>query len=225
MRRWRDRLPGRRAHSRAIAALTVAWCCGVAGAQGRGSPDLDFLATLPDTTDLVIAAEGLGHLRAAPAGQALERFLGEMNTWSMSVRSWGQVAGALGLSPERALEEVAGRQFALCIEGMSEPAATRRPRHAIITSISRPTEALLREKLKPAPRSVGHSQPILALENGAFEVSTIVPIGQARDGEGGEARVLISPRESGGYFDAMLPVMSGKPARAPLGATGRGTGS
>jgi hypothetical protein len=82
-----------------------------------------------------------------------------------------------------------------------------------MSTISRSTESLLRTRLEPAPRALVDGLPVLALEHGAFELSTAV----TRRGD--VARVLISPRGSSSLFDELLPVLGGGTAISTLSMT------
>lgn len=175
---------------------------------------IDLVGALPDTTDFVLSVSDLRRLRASGAGRSLEAFLSEMSAWSRSASAWGAIADSIGMAPGAALDELAGSGVVFCIQGMNQPASESGPRHAVMSSISSDTETLLRKRLRPAPRGLERSMPILALEQGAFELSTFVP---GRPDQG--ARVLITPRESTSYFDELLPVLSGSDAPSPLRGT------
>lgn len=165
------------------------------------TPDLRLIGSLPTTCELVIAAGDLDSFRAAPAGRALERFLSEISPWERSIEAWGEVAGELDMPPAEALRHLSGSQTVYALS--SQPGQGGGVSHALMAQISAATERRIREKLHPAPRGLNNSLPILAIENGAFELAT------APSGRDGEARVLIAPRESGDFFDQLLPLVRG----------------
>ncbi|MCE7972889.1 MAG: hypothetical protein DYG92_00985 [Leptolyngbya sp. PLA1] len=191
---------------RAGACLATSLACGVCLAQpSDGRPDLDFLASLPARTEFLIAADDLAWCLESRAGQRLLSFVAEMSPWDRSVAAWRDAAASLDMTPDMALQAFAGDDVAFCITGISGPTAGRRPQHAVIATVSSETEALLRSQLKPAPRKISHDAPVLALESGAFQLSTAPgPLVGAR----ALSRVLIAPNGSGDLFDRLLPVVS-----------------
>ncbi|CAG0975785.1 hypothetical protein PHYC_01493 [Phycisphaerales bacterium] len=182
------------------AAIVCTAFAPVAIAQPE-APDRALVGSLPASCDLVIATGDLAPLRQSPAWRCAEQFLGEMATWQRSLEAWSQVASSLGMTPREAADEVLGSRLIFTISGLSDPSPDRRPQHALITEISPDIERRLRERLKPAPREVEGGLPILALENGAFDLATSL-----RESEP-KARVLISPRGSSALFDSLLPVI------------------
>lgn len=189
-------------------------CCAATVALGQPeAPDRSLVGSLPAECDLVIATGDLAPLRQSPAWRCAEQFLGEMATWQRSLDAWGQVAASLGLTPRQAADEVLGSRVIFAISGLSDPSPDRKLQHALITEISPEIERRLRERLKPAPREVEGGLPILALENGAFDLATSVREGDPK------ARVLISPRASSGLFDALLPVVRSRSGSGSLNAT------
>lgn len=191
---------------RSAACLAMSLACGVCHAQtSDGRPDLDFLASLPARTEFLIAADDLAWCLDSRAGRGLLSFVAEMSPWDRSVAAWRDAAASLNMTPEKAIEAFAGDDVAFCITGISGPSAGRRPQHAVIATVTSQTEALLRSRLKPAPRKISHDAPVLALESGAFQLSASPgPI----VGTQTLSRVLIAPEGSGDLFDRLLPVVS-----------------
>jgi|GEM_PF-2159566 len=200
--------------------LASGLACGVCLAQpSDGRPDLDFLASLPARTEFLIAADDLAWCLESRAGRGLLNFVAEMSPWDRSVAAWRDAAGSLNMTPDKAIEAFAGDDVAFCITGISGPSLGRKPQHAVIATVTSETEALLRARLKPAPRKISHDAPVLALESGAFQLSTS-PGPMA--GAVALSRVLIAPEGSGDLFDRLLPVVSApRPAGSSrLGDTG-----
>src|SRR5262245_24259479 len=194
-------MPGRAEVIAGIALGTL--FCAPAGAQ-PAAPDLVQIGSLPSTIDLTVAVSDLSAVRDTDAGRALERLFGEMSTWDRSTAAWADLARALRLEPDQAADALIGRHVILAMRGVSDPAGDRRTEQALLTTITPDVEARLREQLKPAPRGLTSNLPILALENGAFELATY------RSPQPGDpARLLVAPRGSSQVFDELLPVLGG----------------
>lgn len=190
----------------------------VGGAPAHAEPDLEMLARLPASSEFVVAGGNLRDVLPTTGWRGTARFLDELGAWTRTAEAWGEIARALGLTPDAALDEIVGSQVVFAMRGLDAPGG---PEHALLCEVSTDTEKRLRERLRPAPRAVLQRLPILALENGAFDVSTWIP-----PGAGGRARLLVTPRGSERLFDDMLPALRdasptdalrGTPSLAALG--------
>lgn len=196
-----------------LASMAVmAGACAVAPAQTAG-PDLAFVGTLPDSCDLVIATGPLGELRATPAWRCVRGFVSDLAGWDRSIEAWGQVAGALGLTPSEVMDEVLDGGVVLATSGLTASEREPHVERALLCEVRPAIEARLRERLRPAPRALDGSLPVLALENGAFDLAACVREGSDR------SRVIVAPRGSDSLFDELLPVVRGTAAASPLHAT------
>lgn len=198
-------IAGRRPLGFILACGLAALAAPVAWAQP--ALDRDRFSRLPASGELAIGASDFGALRASPAGRAVEALLSETGAWTRTLAAWEGLARSIDLPPDQAAARLSGSRLFVLMSGVGDD----RPRHAVVTDVSRETEALLRSRLRPAPRGLVGNKPILSLERGAFEVATHVPDDGATD-----ATVLISPRGGSALFDAVLPVVSGQHAATPL---------
>ncbi|MDX2132868.1 MAG: hypothetical protein SFY69_12530 [Planctomycetota bacterium] len=192
-----------------------ALCIFAASGAVLAGPDPALLRAMPGSVEFVAAAGDLRSAARTPAFRGAAAFVDELGTWSRSVDAWGGIARALGMTPQAARDEVFGSQIVYAMRGVDD----ERAEHALFCEISGETERLLRERLRPAPRGLERRLPILALENGAFDVSTwMFPGAETR------ARVLICPKGSERLFDSLLPALrTGETGDDPAGPDGTGT--
>jgi hypothetical protein len=195
--------------------IARAWAAGlgvlVGAAPAHAEPDLEMLARLPASSEFVVAAGNLRDVLPTPGWRGTARFLDELGAWSRTAEAWGEIARALGLTPDAALDEIVGSQVVFAMRGLD---ASGGPEHALLCEVSADTERRLRERLRPAPRALQQRLPILALENGAFDVSTWIP-----PASGGRARLLVTPRGSERFFDDLLPALRDASPSAALRGT------
>lgn len=184
---------------RTTSAVGLLCLAGIAMAQPLVTVDRAAVGRMPASVDLVAAVGDLSQMRETPAGHRLESLLNEVSSWNRTAAAWDAVANAMGLSREAASDQLLGNRVMLAIRGLESSGPAE---HAMLSEVSRETEALLRSRLRPAPRGVSSGVPLLSLESGAFELSTSI------DQHSG-ATVLISPRDSTSLFDELLPQLRG----------------
>lgn len=177
------------------------------------TPDLDFVGTLPDSCDLIIATGPLSGAQSSPAWRCVQQFATELTAWDRSVQAWAQVAASLEMTPAQAVNEILGGGVVVAVSGLSDTSREPVVKRALMCEVRPEIEARLRERLRPAPRALEGALPILALENGAFDLAARVRAGESR------ARVVVAPRGSDSLFDELLPVIAGTPAASPMRAT------
>jgi len=184
------------------------------------------VGALPDSVDMVVEVRDLTRMRAGVAGRALERLLTEFSTWDRTRVAWGDLATALDMQADQCTDALVGGHVILAASGLDPLSALGEPQFAILSDISAATEAQLRSRLKPAPRALVEGLPILALENGAFELATAAPRTRHMYRPGTRivedvpaSRVLLAPRGSSDLFDDLVPVLSGGTATSPLSLT------
>lgn len=174
----------------------------------------------PDASDLVIVIDNAAGLATTPAGRGALRVLEDVGLFSGTSVAWAELAAALGMSPEAALEAMAGSRTMLVAanETAERPAAW-----ALLTEVSAQTERLIRERLKPVPRQIVDGQPVLMLENGRFLLATRRAPNKATRGKPSEglATVLIASADAPTLFNACLPLLSGMRAPNALGDDAR----
>jgi hypothetical protein len=190
-----------------MLALTL---CAPALAQTSSvSPtNLNTIGALPDSIDLAIGLNDLAQHRATPAGKALECFVKEVSDWGRTSAAWSDLSRALDMTQDQSVESLLGSRVILASSGLDAGKSGASAQFALISEITPDVEARVRAKLKPSPRGLTNHLPILALEDGAFELAT-----DRR--ASGLPRVLIAPEGSSAMFDELLPTLSGTPSSKP----------
>ncbi len=199
---------------------------GMSGAQASaGDTGLDVLGPestsrasgrAPESCDLVMVIDGAARLASTPSGRGTLRVLEEVGLFTGTSVAWAELAAALGMTPDAALEAMAGSRTML----MATRETVERPvGWAFLTEVSAQTERLIRERLKPVPRQIVDGQPVLMLENGRFLLAT--RRGAKRHGGDDTATVLIAPADATALFEACLPMLVGKRAASALGDDAR----
>jgi hypothetical protein len=155
----------------------------------------------PRAEGAIVVTDGAA-LRSQPATVALLQMLHEARVLPPLERAWEELASTMGLQRAAAFDRLLGRRVAIFFE---EPRVGATD-WAVASQVDAPTEALVREKLRPAPRGFVAGAPVLALENGAFELA--VP----RDAGGvGLPTLILGPRQ-GALFDRLIPKGAVPPA-------------
>ena len=167
-------------------------------------PLMRAIGDLPQTVSMVVAGEGLDRLRDTPAMKAALEFLRESGIAPKSMRGWNALAGEMGMPLSQSIDELLGRQSLYVVSGHGDE-----ERHALLTLVSPQTESRVRSRLQPVPRQIEGGRPVLSLENGAFELTSV------RSGDGCSS-LLLTPRGSSELADALLPVASGEAVAEPL---------
>lgn len=178
------------------------------GAKATGSSHVghkrsapEYLTSLPDDVDAVVALRSLSQLRTSSASAFALDLLGA-DAFNPVREGWSDLSQAIGLSPERAFDAVLGDRVVLAIRRTDSPL----PDWTIQTSVSAKTEQLLRKRLKVAPRSIVAGQTLYAVERGALEFTV------ARAAEGSaSARVVLAPAGSRLFED----IVRGRAKDAP----------
>lgn len=155
------------------------------------------LARLPAQAQGVIAISDVRAVQSTRAGQSLERFLVDIGSWDRTRQAWDVLGKSLGYDNGQVIEHLAAGRVVLAASALDAP----RPMTALLAAVPLEVERRVRERLRPVPRTIDGSTPVLSLEGGTFEVATSVPAGAAR------ADLLLAPDASRPLFDTMLPML------------------
>jgi hypothetical protein len=170
----------------------------------------------PESCDLVVVIDDAASLASTAAGRGSLRVLEDVGLFTGTSVAWAELASALGMTPDAALQAMAGSRTML----MATRETVERPTGwALLTEVSGQTERLIRERLKPVPRQIVDGQPVLMLENGRILLATR----RGTKGRGTEvvATVLIAPADATALFEACLPMLSGNRSARALGDDAR----
>ena len=177
--------------------------------HARTAPE--YLASLPDDVDAVVALRSLSRLRTTSVGGFAIDIL-DADAFTPVREGWVDLSRAIGLTPEGAFDAVLGDRVVLAIRRTD----AQFPDWAIQTSVSAKTEQLLRKQLKVAPRTIIAGQTLYAVERGALELTV------ARAAEGSaSARVVLAPAGSRLFEDIVRGRAKGAPSvvDTPMGRT------
>jgi len=216
--RFRDRPALRR---RRLIVLVMLGALAPAAPGARcDEPGWDQLATAPADADLVVQFQDLGALARSPSGRALRAALADAGLFADSLGRWGALADHLGLGVEEALDELLGRRVTFVVRGLGERApdgSGKPPDWAVVTSISRRGEQLVRERLRPAPRAKIAGQPLLAAEHGRFLLTLVERLDdRARP----TTELILCPDESEPLLEELVFARVGAVKGAPRPALG-----
>jgi len=186
-------------------ALTLALVCGHASAQ-------EAERARPVAEGAVVITDGAA-IRRQPATSALIGLLHDARLLTSLERAWQDLSSTMNLEQSVAFDRLLGRRVAIFLQ-QDHAGDTD---WAVASQVDPETEALVRERLKPAPRGFVGGAPVLALENGAFELA--VP----RDSGGGLPTLVLGPRQ-GDLFDRLVPKGATPPAPPARDAEGQTRG-
>jgi len=171
----------------------------------RGLPE-QALAALPPTVTSAILVDKAAQLRVTDGGRNLWELLSSCGLTEAVEASWPALASDLGLAPDQAVDELLGKRL---IVATGDPSSRPHSSWVLATHVTAPVEKMLRERLRPAARSLVKGFPILAIGHGEFELATALAGG---DDTGEKLAVVILSPAGNPLFDDVLEAIG--PARA-----------
>lgn len=177
---------------------------GLAGAAFDPRNAGELLHALPADVDAVVVVADAARQRTGGAGAALAELIGESKLFDDTVRAWRNLAAVLDWPADRAFDELLGRRVTVVIDGLADGEPFR---WALLSEVTPAAEARLRERLKPAPRGIVAGLPVLAVEDGRYELA----ISRRK----GTSLILLAQAGEASLFDRLVPVLSGR-ASGPL---------
>lgn len=209
-----------------VALLLVVLVSGIAWID-RGDADvltrddtLGRLASLPERVEAVIVIRDAAGQRNSDAGRALVSMLSESGLMRLTALGWRDLADELGWSEVEAFDRLLGRRVILVAEGLG-PGETFR--WALLCDVDREAELRIRRRLKPAPRGIIQNHPVLAVEDGRFQLAFSREASGSPRWDGGwgmsGATLLLAPAECSDLFDALLPALDGRSDEGGFGRT------
>lgn len=206
-----------------VAVSWVAFALQGALAHAAGADPWGLLGALPERVDAAVMIDDAGAQLRAPAGRALSAFFDEAGLFEETARAWRELADALGLDDEGAVDALLGTRVTLAIDFAEGPSASVLPpaRWALITRVRAGTAGRLRQTLKASPRELTSGVPVYAVEGGRFELAVVRPRGAP------DAQLVVAPGESGGLLDAVIAAATrpDHPADAALAGAARELGA
>lgn len=164
------------------------------GAVARAGDAFTAASIVPADIDLFIAVDGATEWRQGAGGRLLEMGGTRMFASGDLADAWDGLAASLGLDGNRAFNELLGRRVVFAQR--NPPNAGGAPSWVLISLVSRETEVLLRQRLKPAPRRVEKGMSVLSIEDGRFWLATI--------GDKTSATVMLAPSASSALFEELI---------------------
>ncbi|MCW5755131.1 MAG: hypothetical protein KIT24_10540 [Phycisphaeraceae bacterium] len=196
-----------------VVLLTLVLLCRPAALADVCRADaFSLLADLPGAARFVLLVDDGALQHRNPAGVSFERAIGELGDFAGTAAAWREMADVLELTPEAAFDALLGRRFVLVFADGKDGSGE----WALLTEVTTSVERRLLRRLRPSPRQIKGGLPILAVENGRFEL-TSSPRGIVHQGAGGVATLLMAPASARGLFDSMLPLLSARRAEDALG--------
>jgi hypothetical protein len=179
----------------AVAAMSLAPLALAQSPRARTQPKsaapdpATLLAGLPADAEAAVMVCNAAAQRRTAAGQSLAQLLTDARTLPRTAAAWERLASTLGWTPEQAFDEILGRRITLIARDLSG----RDPQWALLSDVNAATERRLRERLMAVPRGTKCGLPVLAVEDGNFEL-TIARTFEGSAGAPSDAIIILSPR-------------------------------
>jgi len=195
----------------AIAALALARANAIAGAPESR------IGELPGSVSIALEIRDGEAIGATPAGMAIGRLLSEQDFMRQTADAWRELAGELDLDEDEAYVALLGGHVLFASDAAALEPDKAGASWAVLATIDPSTQKRLKSRLKPAPRKLRSGRAIYALEQGRF----VLTMSLERDNQRVErnATILMAPARAEPLFDAMLPLLDGKPGVQPLQRT------
>lgn len=163
--------------------------------------------SLPANIQALVTVRHARAVRRTPAVEALRHLLSESGRLAETERAWRSLAATLNWTPEQAFDELLGRHVTFVAGGLNPGAEG----WALVGGVSRATEERMRLALRPAPRAVVRGLTVLAVEDGAFELTIRNrPVGEVLagdDGAGEGSTFMLAPAGSGHLLEEIIPLL------------------
>lgn len=151
--------------------MIVSACAALAAAsslaRAEDSPQI-MARMVPGDVDLFLSVSDAGQWRRMALGGPMQAVLRTVLDREDAGASWADFAKQLDLESEEAFDLILGRQVTF-IERSS--GRTGGSVWAIISTVDRKTERILRRQLKPVPREMRGGKAIMSLEGGRFRLA------------------------------------------------------
>lgn len=200
-----------------------------AGAEGPAtSPPCQadsFVRALPAGCDAVVVVTDAARQRRSPGGSGLRAMLTESRAFPETTRAWRDLAASLDWSGDRAFDELLGRRVAVVARNIGSGGPTK---WAVLMLVSAEAERRMRERLRAAPRGSIGGLPVLAVEDGQYELVVGRPQPgvdpQLVNGAASGSLVLLAPSRDTSLFADLVPSLlsrTGLAGPAPAWAPGK----
>ncbi len=158
--------------------------------------------SLPEGVQAVVTIRNAAAGRVTPAGRALGAMLRESDRFAEAGQAWRALADSLRWSPGEAFDELLGRRVTIAARRLDPSDAGD---WALIGEVSRAAEERLRLSLRPAPRAVVAGLTVLAVEDGAFELS--ISSRSAGDQEPPVSTFMLAPAGSSHLLEEVIALL------------------
>lgn len=177
------------------------------GACAQPDDPWALLQALPARVDAAVVVDRAADQLDAPPGRALSRLVDDTGMFAETTRAWRELAGALQLDDARALHALLGQRLTVIVdfESPAFPMVLPTARWALVTEVDQATAARLRESLNASPRALKSGVPVLAVENGRFELAVV----RRRGASGGT--LVLAPASAGSLLDAAIDAVVNPP--------------
>ncbi len=192
--------------SRAYTSITAMVALAPLALARQAPSPLDELnrleGSLPEGVQAVVTIRNAAAARVTPAGRALEAMLRESDRFAEAGQAWRSLADSLRWSPGEAFDELLGRRVTIVARRLDPSDAGD---WALIGEVSRAAEERLRLSLRPAPRAVVAGLTVLAVEDGAFELS--ISSRPAGDQEPAVSTFMLAPAGSSHLLEEIIALL------------------
>ncbi len=168
---------------------------------GRAPADVDPQAVgalVPEDVRIVVALDGAADVRTSPVGRVVVDLASLAGVMDGIAPPWAELADALGMTQERAFDELLGTRvvFASRFGPADDHARQRDAAWALMSWVAPDTADLLRQRLRAAPRDMLGGRPVLTIDGGRLGLL----LGPT---ERGRRVLLIGPTDRRDLFDEL----------------------
>ena len=196
---------------RALSSVAVALCLHAGVARGEGSA-VDLASRAPSDVDVFVAVEGAATLRTGIISEAAAGCLDALAGYDQTAVAWKHLAEQLGMEPDQAFDGLLGRRFVVLGRTGTDDSGW-----ALLSEVSGETAKLIGERLRPVPRELVQGAPVLAIEDGAFQIVVLdTPADWTRHGAPPpDAKVMaLAPKSSRRLLEEAAASTLKRPAKA-----------
>jgi hypothetical protein len=162
---------------------------------------LTDMAFVPTGVDTVLVVRDARLFRQAPVGQAAQTIADDLLSLPRTRKAWAELAAMLDLQQDVAFDEILGQRIVFVERDAIDD---EHPAQWTIVCDVRPNIAdALRTKLKAAPRRILEGVPLLAIEEGRFDMAVV--------GKAETSRVVLAPARSNKLMEEIARRLEGGP--------------
>lgn len=141
----------------------------------RGGSDL--LERLPADLEAAFSISNAKDLRQGPAGESVQRWMGELNALEGTRRAWALLARRLGVEQGDAFDSLLGGQAVVALARKEAGAPLD---WLVLAAVESAMDVRVVRRTRAVPRKIVYGRAVLGLEEESFLLATLPPMGDGR---------------------------------------------